>query len=151
MKPFETEVFTKCVFLLLPQVPKHNVTKFVWQSLGWHSNISVNNYLALSFSKMKFYGAICPCGWRIAEGLERLASNIVVMSSNPGVSTWSRRPNSCDERGLSGCKKGFKSEALAQTLLSQNLHKPQFAPDDNYLHSHCLTKFYYFLQARFAG
>ena len=57
----------------------------------------------------------------------RLAPNIGVMSSNPGVCTWSRRPNSCEERGLSGCKKGLKTVPLAQALLNlkptQTKHK----------------------------
>ena len=46
------------------------------------------------------------------RGIERSTPSVGVMSSNPE----SRRPNSCEERGLSGCRKGLKT--VPQALLS---------------------------------
>ena len=43
--------------------------------------------------------------------LEHSTPFMGVMSSNPGTYTWSRRPNTCEERGLSGSGQGLEKKA----------------------------------------
>ena len=67
-------------------------------------------------SSMEMHNIYYFLNWRfvdvVAEGLKRSTPGMGVMSSNPGACTWSRKPKSCEEKGLSGFRK------LAQALLS---------------------------------
>ena len=52
--------------------------------------------------------------------LERAASSMGAVSSNPEACTLSRIPNTCEERGLSGCRKG-------QALLSKQQNNKSYS------------------------
>ena len=95
---------------------KYGSRKFESRSLHW----KLKTKTSLKGVRILRFLGLC-----IAEGLERLTPSVGVMSLNPGACTWSRRPNSCEERGLSGCKMGLKTVPLAQALLSLKPAKTQ--------------------------
>ena len=82
--------------------------KSSWILVNWVAQISLTmkllNLVCIPIStfnipKIKSYGCCT------VEGLEHSTPSMGVMSSNPRACTWSWRPNSCEEMGLSDCSK----------------------------------------------